>query len=44
MEIPEMNGWISLGFIPSYIVLETGSRELAKRISANPLINLRSEK
>lgn len=31
MGILEMIGWISLGFVPSYIVLEVGSRKLARR-------------
>jgi hypothetical protein len=44
MKTPEMIGWISLGFVPSYIVLELGSSQLARRISAKPLLNLRSEK
>ena len=40
MEIPEMIGWISLRFVPSYVVLEVGSRQLAKK----PSVNLRAEK
>jgi hypothetical protein len=44
MEILEMIGWISMGFVPLYIVLEVGSRELAKRTSAKLLLDLRAEK
>jgi hypothetical protein len=44
MEILEMIGWISLGFVPMYVVFEVGSRQLTRRISAKPLLNLRSEK
>jgi hypothetical protein len=33
-----------MGFIPSYIVPEVGSHRLARRISAELLLNLRSEK
>ena len=45
MEIPEMIGWISLGFVPMYVLLEVGSRQqLAKRISAKSLLNLEDEK
>jgi hypothetical protein len=40
MEILEMIGWISLGFVPSYIALEIGTRKLARRISAKLLLNL----
>lgn len=43
MEILEMIGWISLGFVPSYIVLEVGSRKLARGIYAKLLLNLRDE-
>lgn len=34
MEIPETIGWISLGFAPTYIALEVGSRKLARSVSA----------
>jgi hypothetical protein len=44
MGIPEMIGWISLGFAPMYVVLKLGSSQLARRIPAKPLLNLRSEK
>jgi hypothetical protein len=44
MEIPEMIGWISLGFVPLYIVHEVGSLQLETRIPAKPLLNLRSGK
>ena len=42
MEILEMVGWISLGFIPSYVALEVGSRKLARRISARQLLTVGS--
>jgi hypothetical protein len=44
MEIPEMMRWISLDFVPSHIVLEAGSHQLATGVSAKPLLNLRSGK
>jgi hypothetical protein len=44
MEILEMIGWISLGFVPSYIALEVGTRKLARKMSAKQLLNLRVEK
>jgi hypothetical protein len=44
MEIPEMIGWISLGFVPTYVGLEVASRKLARRISAKPLLNVRGKK
>jgi hypothetical protein len=44
MEIPEMIGWISLGFVPTYVGLEVGSRKLARRISAKPLLNVRGKR
>jgi hypothetical protein len=34
MEILEIIGWIALGFVPTYAVLEVGTRKLAKRMSA----------
>jgi hypothetical protein len=40
MEILEMVGWISLGFIPIYVALEVGSRKLARRISARQFLTV----
>jgi hypothetical protein len=40
MEILEMVGWISLGFIPMYVALEVGSRQLTKRIPARQLLTV----
>ena len=40
MEILEMVGWISVGFIPSYVTLEVGSRTLARRISARQFLTV----
>jgi hypothetical protein len=40
MEILEMVGWISLGFIPSYVALEVGSRKPARRISARQFLTV----
>ena len=40
MEIFETVGWISLGFIPSYVALEVGSRKLARRISARQFLTV----
>ena len=40
MEIPEMIGWISLGFIPSYVALEVGSRKLTRGISARQFLTV----
>ncbi len=40
MEILETVGWISLGFIPSYVALEVGSRKLARRISARQFLTV----
>ena len=33
-----MIGWISLGFVPTYIALEVGSRKLARRVSALTIV------
>jgi hypothetical protein len=44
MEILEMIGWISLGFIPTYVGLEVASHKPARRISAKPLLNLRDKR
>jgi hypothetical protein len=40
MEILEMVGWISLGFIPSYVAPEVGSRKLARTISARQFLTV----
>lgn len=37
-----MIGWVAVGFIPTYAALEVGTRELAKRMSAELLQNLDS--
>jgi hypothetical protein len=42
MEIPEMIGWISLGFAPTYIALELGSRKLTRSVSA--ITSVKSER
>ena len=44
MEIPEIMGWNSLGFVPMYTVLEVGSLQLTKRVAAKLLLNLGDEK
>jgi hypothetical protein len=44
MEIPEIIGGNSLGFVPMDIVLEVGSRQLTKRVTAKLLLNLGDEK
>jgi hypothetical protein len=44
METLEMIGWISLGFVPSYLALEVGTRKLARRISAKLFLNQRGNK
>jgi hypothetical protein len=44
MEIPEMIGWISLGFVPTYVGLEVGSRKLARRITPKLLLNVRGKR
>ncbi len=38
-----MTGWIAVGFIPTYAVLEVGTRKVAKRMSARPFLNLDSK-
>jgi hypothetical protein len=43
MEIPEMIGWMASGFVPTYIVLEVGTRELVKRLSARLYLNTLNE-
>jgi hypothetical protein len=40
METLEKIGWISLGFVPTYVGLEVASHKLARRIPAKPLLNL----
>jgi hypothetical protein len=40
MEILEMVGWISLGFIPSYVAHKVGSHKLARRISARQFLTV----
>jgi len=44
METLHMIGWISLGFVPSYIALEVGTRKMARGISAKLLLDLGSKK
>jgi len=43
METLHMIGWISLGFVPSYVALEVGTRKMARRISAKLWLELGSK-
>lgn len=35
-----MIGWVAVGFIPTYLVLEAWTRNLAKKMSSRPFINV----
>jgi hypothetical protein len=44
MEILEMIGWISSGFIPTHVGLEVGCPKLTRRKTPQLLLNVRDEK